>query len=97
MGHIFPYSPKHGTPAAHAAGAGAAIKDAAARLASAAARRNRWLRASVGTRRSVLGEAAARARGELRSVRLQSSRGTRTFGDSDITGSGNDVLIGVPA
>jgi threonylcarbamoyladenosine tRNA methylthiotransferase MtaB len=58
MGHIFPYSPKQGTPAARMPQvAPAAIKQRAARLREAAARRKiGWLKAMVGTRQSVLVE-----------------------------------------
>jgi len=58
MGHIFPYSPKHGTPAARMPQVPAAeIKERARRLREAgAARRDGWLRALLGTRQRVLVE-----------------------------------------
>jgi threonylcarbamoyladenosine tRNA methylthiotransferase MtaB len=57
-GHIFPYSPRTGTPAARMPQvAAAAIKERAARLRSACAdQRAAWLLVQVGTRQSVLVE-----------------------------------------
>jgi threonylcarbamoyladenosine tRNA methylthiotransferase MtaB len=58
MGHIFPYSPKSGTPAARMPQVpAAAIKARAKRLREASARRRAaWLRSLVGTRQRVLVE-----------------------------------------
>jgi threonylcarbamoyladenosine tRNA methylthiotransferase MtaB len=57
-GHIFPYSPRPGTPAARMPQVeSAAIRDRAARLrARCAARREAWLASLVGTAQSVLVE-----------------------------------------
>jgi threonylcarbamoyladenosine tRNA methylthiotransferase MtaB len=57
-GHIFPYSPRAGTPAARMPQVQPrVIKDRAARLRAACAeRRTRWLTGLVGTRQSVLVE-----------------------------------------
>ncbi|MBB6125192.1 tRNA (N(6)-L-threonylcarbamoyladenosine(37)-C(2))-methylthiotransferase MtaB [Sphingobium subterraneum] len=57
-GHIFPYSPRSGTPAARMPQVDpATIKDRAARLRAACAeRRNIWLGSLVGTEQSVLVE-----------------------------------------
>ena len=57
-GHIFPYSPRAGTPAARMPQvARTAIKARAALLrATCAARRERWLRSLIGTKQSVLVE-----------------------------------------
>jgi len=58
MGHIFPFSPKHGTPAALMPQVPPQIaKDRAKRLRDAcAARRGSWLRGLIGTRQQVLVE-----------------------------------------
>jgi threonylcarbamoyladenosine tRNA methylthiotransferase MtaB len=66
MGHIFPYSPKRGTPAARmpqvAAGA---IKERARRLREASARRKAgWLQSLVGTAQKVLIEKGNRGHAE---------------------------------
>jgi threonylcarbamoyladenosine tRNA methylthiotransferase MtaB len=57
-GHIFPYSPRPGTPAARMPQVDrVAIKDRAARLRAACAdQRNAWLQSLVGTRQQVLVE-----------------------------------------
>ncbi len=58
MGHIFPYSPKRGTPAARMpAVPPAVVKERARRLREAcASRKAAWLQALVGTRQRVLVE-----------------------------------------
>ena len=58
MGHIFPYSPKEGTPAALMPQVDPAlVKERAKQLREATARRKAlWLRGLVGTRQSVLVE-----------------------------------------
>jgi len=58
MGHIFPYSPKRGTPAARMPQVpSAAVKERARRLRDATARRrSAWLRSLVGTQQRVLVE-----------------------------------------
>jgi threonylcarbamoyladenosine tRNA methylthiotransferase MtaB len=58
MGHIFPYSPKRGTPAARMPQVPpAVVKERARRLREAAARRRAtWLEGLVGTRQRVLVE-----------------------------------------
>jgi threonylcarbamoyladenosine tRNA methylthiotransferase MtaB len=58
MGHIFPYSPKQGTPAARMPQvAPEVVKERARRLREAAARRRaKWLQVLVGTRQRVLVE-----------------------------------------
>ena len=60
MGHIFPYSPKKGTPAARMPQVPhSAIKERARRLREATARRKAlWLRSLVGIRQKVLVERA---------------------------------------
>jgi threonylcarbamoyladenosine tRNA methylthiotransferase MtaB len=56
MGHIFPYSPKQGTPAARMPQvAPQAVRERARRLRDATARRrSAWLNGLVGTRQRVL-------------------------------------------
>ncbi|MDF0545796.1 tRNA (N(6)-L-threonylcarbamoyladenosine(37)-C(2))-methylthiotransferase MtaB [Sphingobium sp. H39-3-25] len=62
-GHIFPYSPRPGTPAARMPQvAHGAIKDRAARLRAACAiRREAWLAGLVGTQQRILVERSGRA------------------------------------
>jgi threonylcarbamoyladenosine tRNA methylthiotransferase MtaB len=62
-GHIFPYSPRPGTPAARMPQvAHAAIKDRASRLRAACAiRREAWLAGLVGTQQRILVERSGRA------------------------------------
>jgi threonylcarbamoyladenosine tRNA methylthiotransferase MtaB len=58
FGHIFPYSPRHGTPAARMPQVAASVaKDRAARLRAAVAmRKSAWLDGLVGTVQNVLVE-----------------------------------------
>jgi threonylcarbamoyladenosine tRNA methylthiotransferase MtaB len=62
MGHVFPYSPKRGTPAARMPQvSGAAIKERAQRLREATARRKmKWLQGLIGTSQRVLIEGGGR-------------------------------------
>jgi threonylcarbamoyladenosine tRNA methylthiotransferase MtaB len=97
MGHIFPFSPKRGTPAARMpAVAPAAVKARARRLREACARRKAaWLQGLVGTTQRVLVEKDGRGHAEnFAPVRLRrpsegwgpsaSSRwGPRLRGDDD--------------
>ncbi|HEX8062169.1 MAG TPA: tRNA (N(6)-L-threonylcarbamoyladenosine(37)-C(2))-methylthiotransferase MtaB [Allosphingosinicella sp.] len=66
MGHIFPFSPKKGTPAARMpAVAPAMVKERARRLREACARkRTAWLKALVGTTQRVLVEKDGRGHAE---------------------------------
>ncbi len=66
MGHIFPYSPKRGTPAARMPQvAAAAIKERARRLREASTRRKAgWLRGLVGSTQRVLVEKDNRGHAE---------------------------------
>ncbi|HEX8239328.1 MAG TPA: tRNA (N(6)-L-threonylcarbamoyladenosine(37)-C(2))-methylthiotransferase MtaB [Allosphingosinicella sp.] len=66
MGHIFPFSPKAGTPAARMpAVAPAVVKDRARRLREACGRRRAaWLESMVGTRQRVLVEKGGRGHAE---------------------------------
>ena len=66
MGHIFPFSPKRGTPAARMPPvAPAVVKERARRLREACARRKAaWLQGMVGTRQRVLMEKDGRGHAE---------------------------------
>jgi threonylcarbamoyladenosine tRNA methylthiotransferase MtaB len=66
MGHVFPFSPKRGTPAARMPQVPAVvIKDRARRLREACARRSAaWLERLVGTRQRVLREKGGRGHTE---------------------------------
>jgi threonylcarbamoyladenosine tRNA methylthiotransferase MtaB len=106
MGHIFPYSPKQGTPAARMPQvAPAAVKERARALREATARRrSAWLQQLVGTRQRVLvelGNDFGHAE-NFAPIRIQ-----RRAGDSRNDAGGvieilvaareGDALVGVPA
>jgi threonylcarbamoyladenosine tRNA methylthiotransferase MtaB len=77
MGHIFPYSPKKGTPAARMPPvAPAVVKERARRLREACARRrSEWLEGLVGTTQRVLVERDGRGHAEnFAPVVIRSSR-----------------------
>ena len=99
MGHIFPYSPKAGTPAARMPQvAHAAVKDRAAKLRAATARRKAlWLEALVGTTQNVLIERGGE-RGHAENfapVALRSSAVGKVL-EVRVTGIASDTLIGEP-
>jgi threonylcarbamoyladenosine tRNA methylthiotransferase MtaB len=105
MGHIFPYSPKRGTPAARMPQVpAAAIKARAKGLREASARRRAaWLRSLVGTRQRVLmeredgsGHAECFAPTQVRHSRDSGGRVGRVM-DVNIIGVDADSLVGVPA
>jgi threonylcarbamoyladenosine tRNA methylthiotransferase MtaB len=100
-GHIFPYSPRPGTPAARMPQLrGDEIKQRAQQLRAATARRKAaWLQELVGTTERVLFERGGLGHAEnFAPVRLvQTSPTTGGLMDVQITGVENDVLIGVPA
>jgi len=80
MGHIFPYSPKRGTPAARMPQvAPAAVKARARRLREACARRKAtWLEGMVGTVQRVLVEKDGRGHAEnFAPVQVEKSRSSR--------------------
>ena len=102
MGHIFPYSPKKGTPAARMPQVPPPIvKERAKRLREACARRRSvWLAGLVGTRQRVLVEREdGTGHGEnFAPVRLGSREGPAPVGaivESWVTGIESDMLIGV--
>jgi len=101
MGHIFPYSPKRGTPAARMPQVPPPVaRERARRLREAcAARRATWLAGMVGTRQKVLMEKDGFGHAEnFAPVQIHHSR--EAGGDVVevlVTGLGDGTLIGHPA
>ena len=105
LGHIFPYSPRPGTPAARMPQLDRAlVKERAERLRNAsAARKAAWLNALIGTRQQVLVELDGRTghATNFASVALEqrqvcgNMRGTMT--DTIITGADGTTLTGIAA
>ncbi len=98
FGHIFPFSPKRGTPAARMPQVPPAIvKERAQRLRAASARRRvNWLESLVGTRQKVLVEKGGRGHAEsFAPVRLSGTG--QDLLEVEITAFENDSLIGIPA
>jgi threonylcarbamoyladenosine tRNA methylthiotransferase MtaB len=96
MGHIFPYSPRAGTPAARMPQvAPADIKARARRLREASVRRrDAWLTSMVGTRQRVLAERGGTGHAEnFAPVRLKDSE-VGTIQDVMISGIQDGMLIG---
>ncbi|MCP1468523.1 threonylcarbamoyladenosine tRNA methylthiotransferase MtaB [Sphingobium sp. OAS761] len=96
-GHVFPYSPRQGTPAAGMPQVDrATVKARAARLRDAcAARRDRWLRSLIGTVQSVLVERSG-ASGHAENfapVRFIAAQGPSSIVRATITGLEKGVLI----
>jgi threonylcarbamoyladenosine tRNA methylthiotransferase MtaB len=101
FGHIFPYSARHGTPAARMPQVDhATIKARAAELRAAAdARRAAWLTSLAGSRQSMLVEndgLTGHAENFAR-VRLAALATARTILPIRITGVESDTLTGTPA
>jgi threonylcarbamoyladenosine tRNA methylthiotransferase MtaB len=109
MGHVFPFSPKKGTPAARMpAVAPAAVKERARRLREACERRrSAWLEGLVGTRQRVLVEKDGRGHAEnFAPVTIRhpggsprgpgSSRDDGGIVDALITAVEGGALIGIP-
>ncbi len=98
FGHIFPFSPKQGTPAARMPQVDPKIaKERARRLRAASARRRAgWLEGLVGTRQKVLVEKGGRGHAEsFAPVRLTGAG--EGIVEVEITAFDNDSLIGTPA
>jgi threonylcarbamoyladenosine tRNA methylthiotransferase MtaB len=99
FGHIFPYSPRAGTPAARMPQLDrATIRRRAAELrARAEARRTRWLGALVGTRQAVLAERGGAGHApNFARVRFDGAAPPPgTIADSIITGLDEDGLTGI--
>jgi threonylcarbamoyladenosine tRNA methylthiotransferase MtaB len=99
MGHIFPYSPKSGTPAARMPlVARQVVKERARRLREATARRRAaWLEELVGTRQRVLMERGGLGHTEaFAPVRMQGQENGSIL-EVEINGVEDGALIGVPA
>ena len=99
MGHIFPFSPKKGTPAARMPQvASAVVKERARRLRDASARRRAgWLESLIGTRQKVLVERSG-TMGHAENfapVRISGTPGEIV--ETKIVGRDQDTLIGMPA
>ncbi len=104
MGHIFPFSPKKGTPAARMPLVAApVVKERARRLREACARRRAaWLEGLVGTKQRVLMEKDGRGHAEnFAPVRLapplQGEGFSGEVADVIITRVEGDTLVGVAA
>jgi len=100
MGHIFPYSPKRGTPAARMPQVPPAIaKDRARKLREACARRkNMWLEELIGTRQKILLEKDIFGHAEnFAPVRVTEIRSVGSIVEVEVTGVDNGTLVGVPA
>jgi threonylcarbamoyladenosine tRNA methylthiotransferase MtaB len=99
MGHIFPYSPKQGTPAARMPQVPAeAVKERARRLREATARRKAaWLDEMVGTRQRVLVERGGTGHSEnFAPVRVKGHEVGKVV-EVTITGIDGGMLIGEAA
>ena len=99
MGHIFPYSPKRGTPAARVPQVPVeAIKARARRLREATARRkSSWLQGMVGSRQRVLVERGETGHSEnFAPVRIRSDR-VGEIVEVVVSGVENGMLIGEAA
>ena len=103
MGHIFPFSPKKGTPAALMPQVPPAIvRERARRLRDACAgRRAAWLQGLVGTRQKVLVEKDGHGHAEnFAPVKLRQSPSRRNDGEVAevvVTAIENGTLIGAPS
>jgi threonylcarbamoyladenosine tRNA methylthiotransferase MtaB len=98
MGHIFPFSPKKGTPAARMPQVPPPlVKERARRLREASARRKRlWLEGLLGTRQKVLVERDGVGHAEnFAAVRLHGAAGE--IMEARIVGSEDGMLIGAAA
>ena len=96
-GHVFPYSPREGTPAARMPQLDhAAIRERAARLRAACAdERNRWLQSLIGTDQRVLIETSGlTGHGEsFAPVRFAAPKAPGTIVTTRITGLEDGALI----
>ena len=99
MGHIFPFSPKAGTPAARMPQvAPPVVKERARRLRDATARRRAvWLQCMVGTKQRVLMEKNGFGHAENFAPVRVSSQDVGEIVEVVISGTVDDVLIGSPA
>jgi threonylcarbamoyladenosine tRNA methylthiotransferase MtaB len=100
-GHIFPYSPRAGTPAARMPQVDPRIaKERAGRLREAATQRKMdWLKGMIGTTQQVLAERGGKGHAENFAVVQFQGDGVRvgTVVSTRITAVSGETLIGVPA
>jgi threonylcarbamoyladenosine tRNA methylthiotransferase MtaB len=100
FGHIFPYSPRRGTPAARMPQVEKeVIRARAKRLRKACtARQEIWLDGLIGTRQAVLAELDGRTghAGNFAKVELSDAVPPRTVQTTLITARRGDTLIGIP-
>jgi threonylcarbamoyladenosine tRNA methylthiotransferase MtaB len=102
MGHIFPFSPKLGTPAARMPQVpGSVVRERARRLREATARRKAsWLQNLVGTRQKVLVERNGLGHAEnfapVRVLAPGEGRAAGTIVEARITAIDGDTLLGTP-
>lgn len=99
MAHVFPYSPKRGTPAARMPQLPPSTvkRRAGALRAASARRRRRWLEAMVGTRQRVLVERQGRGHAENFAPVQPTAGEAGQIVEVSITALENDVLIGARA
>jgi threonylcarbamoyladenosine tRNA methylthiotransferase MtaB len=99
MGHVFPFSPKRGTPAARMPQVPApAVKERARRLREACTQRKaKWLQGLVGTRQRVLVEKDGIGHAENFAPVLVRDAGDGEMVDARITRVENATLVGIPA
>jgi len=99
--HIFPFSPRAGTPAARMPQVNPAIVRArAARLRDAGARRRAaWLQDQIGTMQSMLVELDGRSghAGNFARIQVSEPMAARTIAQVRIAAVDGDSLVGVPA
>src|SRR4051812_11537320 len=104
MGHVFPFSPRRGTPAARMPQVPpAVVKERARQMREACARRRRtWLEGLVGTRQRVLVEKDGMGHAEnfapvLMAPRLAGEGPEGQIVEAIITSLADGILVGVPA
>jgi threonylcarbamoyladenosine tRNA methylthiotransferase MtaB len=101
FGHIFPYSPRSGTPAALMRQVDrTTIRERAAVLrAAAGARKATWLASMIGTRQRVLMELDGKSghAENFATVRVEGQCSVGAIADIRITGSDGETLAGVAA
>jgi threonylcarbamoyladenosine tRNA methylthiotransferase MtaB len=99
MGHIFPYSPKQGTPAARMPQVPAAVvKERARRLREAASRRKAgWLRSLAGSRQRVLVEKGGNGHAENFAPVHMDWGEVGSIVDVQVAAAEDGTLIGVKA
>ncbi|WP_106639217.1 tRNA (N(6)-L-threonylcarbamoyladenosine(37)-C(2))-methylthiotransferase MtaB [Allosphingosinicella vermicomposti] len=101
MGHIFPFSPRQGTPAARMPQVDPKqVKERAARMREATARQKvKWLESMIGTRQKVLIERSG-VKGHAESfapVLIRQAREVGKIVEVKVTGLENEMLIGEAA